>query len=73
MKVFSPPFDEFEVASVSVPAGASLALPANPGPQLLLVQDGGGSAAASLPAGAASLLGAQRSYTVIVGVSQQPF
>ncbi len=53
MKVFSPPFEEFEVASVSVPAGATLALPVNPGPQLLLVQGGGGSAAASPPTGAA--------------------
>ena len=57
VKVFSPPFEEFEVASVSVPAGESLALPVNPGPQLLLVQGGGGSAAASPSTGAACVEG----------------
>ena len=52
MKVFSPPFDEFEVASVSVAAGDKIALPVNAGPQLLLIQAGGGTANATPPPGA---------------------
>ena len=51
VKLFSPPFDEFEVASVSVPAGGKVALPVNAGPQLLLIQQGGGSATATPPPG----------------------
>ena len=51
VKVFSPPFDEFEVASVSIPAGSKIALPVNPGPQLLLIQAGGGAASATPPPG----------------------
>ncbi len=54
VKVFSPPFDEFEVASVSIAAGDKIALPVNAGPQLLLIQAGGGTASATPPPGAIS-------------------
>lgn len=45
--MFRPPFDEFEIQRVDVPAGESVAPLPNPGPLLLLVQAGAGSAVAA--------------------------
>ncbi|KAK9846013.1 hypothetical protein WJX81_008425 [Elliptochloris bilobata] len=44
---YAPPFDEFEVQRLEVPAGASTLLPANPGAMLLLATAGAGEARAS--------------------------
>ncbi|GBF93210.1 hypothetical protein Rsub_05942, partial [Raphidocelis subcapitata] len=56
-QVFRPPFEEFEIQQVEVPAGESVRVPTNPGPLLLLVQSGAGSArAAGGAADGASLL-----------------
>jgi mannose-6-phosphate isomerase len=55
-EVYRPPFDEFEVGRVCVPAGESgVSVPANPGPLLLLVTGGRGGVRAEggvLPAAA---------------------
>jgi mannose-6-phosphate isomerase len=54
--VYRPPFEEFEVQLVSIPAGEAVAVPTNPGPLLLLVTGGAGSVSAAggaLPAAAA--------------------
>lgn len=47
VKAFVPPFDEFEVLAIDVPSGSTIDLPLNPGPMLLMVQRGNGSADAS--------------------------
>jgi mannose-6-phosphate isomerase len=47
VRVYRPPFEEFEIQIVEVPAGETVAVPANPGPLILLVQEGAGSAAAA--------------------------
>lgn len=47
VRVFRPPFDEFEIQLIEAPAGETVAPSANPGPMLLLVQRGGGTARAS--------------------------
>lgn len=47
VKVYRPPFDEFEIQLVEVPAGETVAPPANAGPLLLLVQRGAGAAKAA--------------------------
>ncbi|KIY91598.1 hypothetical protein MNEG_16367 [Monoraphidium neglectum] len=57
--VFRPPFEEFEIQLVEVPAGETVPAPTNPGPLLLLVTRGAGSAAASGGAAASSKLLAQ--------------
>ena len=44
---YRPPFEEFELRSISVAASSSLQLPANEGPQILLMQRGEGSATAT--------------------------
>ena len=51
VRLYSPPFEEFELAAVTVPAGDSAVLAPTPGPQLLLVQRGGGTAAATRGSG----------------------
>lgn len=51
IKVYQPPFEEFEIHSVRVEAGQAMALPRSSGARLLLVQHGEGSAAAMAPAG----------------------
>ncbi|KAK9816551.1 hypothetical protein WJX72_001825 [[Myrmecia] bisecta] len=43
-RLYSPPFEEFEVFSVSLPTAKSTVLPANPGPALVLVTRGSGAA-----------------------------
>lgn len=43
---YVPPFDEFEVRRVDIPAGTGTTLPSDPGPQVLFVQTGCGSARA---------------------------
>lgn len=57
VKVFRPPFDEFEIQLVEVPAGETVSVPTNPGPLLLLVQGGGGAAVATGGAVLASAAG----------------
>jgi mannose-6-phosphate isomerase len=47
VKAYRPPFDEFEIQHIDVPAGESVAVPTNPGPLLLLVHAGSGSAKAA--------------------------
>jgi mannose-6-phosphate isomerase len=47
VKVFRPPFEEFEIQLVEIPAGETVSVPVNPGPILLLVQGGKGSAKAA--------------------------
>jgi len=47
VKVFRPPFEEFEIQLVEIPAGETVGVPVNPGPILLLVQGGKGSAVAA--------------------------
>eukprot|EP00884_Botryococcus_braunii_P009308 jgi/Botrbrau1/18379/Bobra.0403s0003.1 len=42
-KVYSPPFEEFEVFRVDLPASASTILPGNQGPTIVLVMQGEGS------------------------------
>lgn len=49
VKVYRPPFDEFEIQRIDVPAGETVELPPNPGPLLLLVHKGAGTATAVLP------------------------
>lgn len=49
-RVYSPPFDEFEVSLADLPGSAKTILPANPGPQIMLVMRGEGSASAYPPA-----------------------
>lgn len=45
--VYSPPFDEFEVYKVSLPASADTIVPANKGPTMLLVMRGRGNVVAT--------------------------
>lgn len=47
VKVYRPPFEEFEIQRIEVPAGESVNIPTNPGPLLLLVHAGAGSVKAS--------------------------
>jgi mannose-6-phosphate isomerase len=47
VKAYRPPFDEFEIQHIEVPAGETVAVPTNPGPMLLLVHAGAGSAKAA--------------------------
>ncbi|KAF6259281.1 RmlC-like cupin domain-containing protein [Scenedesmus sp. NREL 46B-D3] len=47
VKAYRPPFDEFEIQHIEVPAGESVAVPTNPGPLLLLVHAGAGAAKAA--------------------------
>jgi hypothetical protein len=49
VKLYQPPFEEFEVLAVDVPAGSTVGMPVNQGPMLLLVQRGAGRAEASGP------------------------
>ena len=44
MRVYRPPFEEFEIRLVEVPPGCSAALPVNKGPMVMLVQQGEGTA-----------------------------
>jgi mannose-6-phosphate isomerase class I len=44
---FRPPFEEFEIQRMEVPAGERVALPTNQGPLLLLVHAGAGSGQAT--------------------------
>eukprot|EP00798_Chlamydomonas_sp_ICE-L_P007541 gene7541-690_t len=46
MLTYRPPFDEFEVQCVQVLPGCSASLPVNPGPLIMLVLSGSGSAEA---------------------------
>jgi mannose-6-phosphate isomerase len=59
-EVFRPPFDEFEIGRVTVPAGeSSVSVPCNPGPLMMLVTGGRGGVKAeggALPASADSKL-----------------
>ena len=41
-QLYSPPFEEFEVYKVSLPAGADTIIPANKGPTVVLVMKGSG-------------------------------
>lgn len=41
-QLYSPPFEEFEVYKVSLPAGADTIIPANKGPTVVLVMQGSG-------------------------------
>lgn len=47
VKVYRPPFEEFEIQRIEVPAGESVNVPTNPGPLLLLVHAGAGSVKAA--------------------------
>jgi len=49
VKAFRPPFEEFEIQLVTIPPGEAVAVPVNPGPLILLVQQGAGSMQASGP------------------------
>jgi mannose-6-phosphate isomerase class I len=55
---FRPPFDEFEVQRIDVPAGEAVTIPTNRGPLLLLVHAGSGSVEAKPPAASNSSDGA---------------
>jgi mannose-6-phosphate isomerase class I len=46
VRAYRPPFEEFEIQRIEVPAGETVTIPTNPGPMLLLVHAGSGSAAA---------------------------
>jgi mannose-6-phosphate isomerase len=54
-KHYCPPFDEFALDVVSVPAAAAHTLAANAGPALILVDRGEGDATAELPAALAAV------------------
>eukprot|EP00879_Flechtneria_rotunda_P032266 GHRR01035442.1.p1 GENE.GHRR01035442.1~~GHRR01035442.1.p1 ORF type:complete len:135 (+),score=56.13 GHRR01035442.1:93-497(+) len=47
VRVYRPPFEEFEIQRIEVPAGETVTVPTNPGPLLLLVHQGTGSARAT--------------------------
>lgn len=47
IKLYRPPFDEFEVQLVEVPPSETVRMPVNQGPVLLLVQEGSGRAKAT--------------------------
>jgi hypothetical protein len=49
VKLYQPPFEEFEVLAVEVPAGSTVGVPVNLGPMLMVVQRGAGRAEASGP------------------------
>lgn len=56
VKVYRPPFEEFEIQRIEVPAGELVPVPTNPGPLLLLVTAGSGSAKATSDLSDAALL-----------------
>ncbi|KAI8467236.1 MAG: mannose-6-phosphate isomerase [Monoraphidium minutum] len=56
VKVYRPPFEEFEIQRVDIPAGEAVPVPTNPGPLLLLVTGGAGTATASGGAAASGKL-----------------
>eukprot|EP00775_Hariotina_reticulata_P009221 gene9221-9386_t len=56
VKVYRPPFEEFEIQRIEVPAGELVTVPTNPGPLLLLVTAGSGSAEATSRFSDAALL-----------------
>lgn len=47
VRVYRPPFEEFELHAVTIKGGNRTTLPVNPGPMLLLVQRGAGHATAT--------------------------
>lgn len=47
VRVYQPPFEEFEILAMQVPAAVSRTLPPSSGPRLLLVQQGSGYASAA--------------------------
>lgn len=47
VKVYRPPFDEFEIQRIEVPAAETVTVPTNQGPLLLLVDAGAGAAQAA--------------------------
>lgn len=47
IKVYRPPFEEFEIQRMEVPSGEPVTIPTNPGPLILLVDRGAGSAQAA--------------------------
>lgn len=50
IKLYQPPFEEFETLAVDVPAGSTVDVPVNQGPMLLLVQKGAGQATSAAAA-----------------------
>lgn len=46
VRAYRPPFEEFEIQRVEVPAGETVTVPTNQGPMLLLVDAGSGTAEA---------------------------
>lgn len=62
---YTPPFEEFEVDRCSLPSGEAAALPASPGPSLVVVVAGEGRMAAA--AAAAAVSGSQDDYEVAEG------
>lgn len=68
-QVYRPPFDEFEIQAIEVPAGQRVTIPTNQGPLLMLVQQGSGSAKAVAPIKADHL---QEQVELHRGKTQQP-
>lgn len=64
---YVPPFDEFEVRRVEIPAGATAALGSDPGPQMLFVQRGSGTARARSSSNLPQAAGLQESPQVARG------
>lgn len=54
VRAYRPPFEEFEIQRIEVPAGETVTIPTNQGPLLLLVHAGSGSAAAQPPTSSSS-------------------
>ena len=50
VKVFRPPYEEFELQLIDIPPGTTISPTPNPGPMLLLVQKGSGTIEASAQA-----------------------
>jgi mannose-6-phosphate isomerase class I len=46
VRAYRPPFEEFEIQRIDIPAGETVSIPTNQGPLLLLVHAGSGSAEA---------------------------
>lgn len=61
VKLYRPPFEEFEIQTVALPAGGTARLEANQGPLMVLVQQGSGTMACADdgPGGVAAALAGQ--------------
>jgi len=69
-KHYRPPFDEFAMDIITVPAAGKHTIPAGPGAAVLLVFKGEGSAAATLPAELAGVAQDPSAHAGAVGLGQ---